>query len=373
MKPLLKWPGGKSRELGVLELLPKAWKGTWIEPFVGGGAAYFALEPAAARLNDVNPDLMGIYRGVATADPGLGAPLGALAWLWDTGLVRLGGLGLPALARWYLGPGRSAARGTHPAALEGLAAGAGELAEESGSRGLAVDPAGLATAIHQALASKLSRMRGLEAKHAVSFGPGLVANQLETGLRAGLYTYLRDRHRASGRGEALAVFWFLREFCYGSMFRQNRDGRFNIPYGGMAYNRKRLGPKLADLLSPRRRALLADAELCCGDFRGFFDRAGARLGKDDVCFLDPPYDSDFKEYDGHAFGERDQRELAEAVAGLPCRVLMIVKDTPLIQELYRPLLGRRRGLRIESYDRRYTYNVRGRNRRETTHLLITDL
>lgn len=35
-----------------------------------------------------------------------------------------------------------------------------------------------------------------------------------------------------------ANFYFIREYCYGSMFRYNSKGEFNIPYGGMSYNKK---------------------------------------------------------------------------------------------------------------------------------------
>ena len=44
-KPILKWAGGKTQMLG--ELLPKVpvSYGRYIEPFIGGGAMFFALNP----------------------------------------------------------------------------------------------------------------------------------------------------------------------------------------------------------------------------------------------------------------------------------------------------------------------------------------
>jgi len=64
MKPLLKYRGGKSRELSrILPLIPP-FEGRYIEPFFGGGAVYFALEPRLAIINDINSRLMDFYREV---------------------------------------------------------------------------------------------------------------------------------------------------------------------------------------------------------------------------------------------------------------------------------------------------------------------
>ncbi len=62
--PLLKWPGGK-RELvrHILPLIPTQF-GTYFEPFLGGGALFFALAPEASVLSDHNRELMTCYEQV---------------------------------------------------------------------------------------------------------------------------------------------------------------------------------------------------------------------------------------------------------------------------------------------------------------------
>ena len=64
-KPILKWAGGKTQMLG--DLLPKvpASYGRYIEPFIGGGAMFFALNPNDAVIADSNPELINMYRQVA--------------------------------------------------------------------------------------------------------------------------------------------------------------------------------------------------------------------------------------------------------------------------------------------------------------------
>ena len=65
-KPVLKWAGGKTQMLG--DLLPKVPTsyGRYIEPFLGGGAMFFALQPENAIIADSNPELINMYRQIAS-------------------------------------------------------------------------------------------------------------------------------------------------------------------------------------------------------------------------------------------------------------------------------------------------------------------
>jgi len=62
MNPVLKYRGGKSREIPrFLQYIPDSFE-RYIEPFFGGGAVYFYIEPDNAIINDVNDRLMMFYR-----------------------------------------------------------------------------------------------------------------------------------------------------------------------------------------------------------------------------------------------------------------------------------------------------------------------
>lgn len=64
MKPLVKYRGGKSKEIPhLIKHIPK-FEGRYIEPFFGGGALYFHLEPKKAIINDINSKLIAFYHGV---------------------------------------------------------------------------------------------------------------------------------------------------------------------------------------------------------------------------------------------------------------------------------------------------------------------
>lgn len=60
-KPIFRWAGGKTQLLNVLmQHVPENY-GTYYEPFFGGGALFFRLNPRNAWLNDLNAALMHTY------------------------------------------------------------------------------------------------------------------------------------------------------------------------------------------------------------------------------------------------------------------------------------------------------------------------
>ncbi|WP_284869162.1 DNA adenine methylase [Corynebacterium rhinophilum] len=65
VKPLVKWAGGKRQLLPHIHAaLPAGTPRRYYEPFIGGGAVLFSLTPAAARVNDLNSELINLYEVV---------------------------------------------------------------------------------------------------------------------------------------------------------------------------------------------------------------------------------------------------------------------------------------------------------------------
>jgi DNA adenine methylase len=61
--PFLKWAGGKTQLLGqLIPLLPGSGINRYHEPFIGGGALFFAVGPPRSYLSDLNPDLVNCYQ-----------------------------------------------------------------------------------------------------------------------------------------------------------------------------------------------------------------------------------------------------------------------------------------------------------------------
>lgn len=62
MSPVVKWAGGKRQILDKIKsYMPKEFN-NYYEPFIGGGAVLFNLGPRNATINDVNQELLAIYR-----------------------------------------------------------------------------------------------------------------------------------------------------------------------------------------------------------------------------------------------------------------------------------------------------------------------
>ena len=67
-QPFIKWVGGKRQLLDrIIPRMPAEY-GTYHEPFLGGGAVFFAERPRHACLNDINAQLVSCYRAVKS-DP----------------------------------------------------------------------------------------------------------------------------------------------------------------------------------------------------------------------------------------------------------------------------------------------------------------
>lgn len=356
MEPLVKWPGGKRAELAIITPLIPA-HGRLVEPFAGGAALYFAQQPSVGLLNDRDEMLTGLYMAVAAGEQEFVDALYELIDTWEA--ARANALDQsPIIARGH-------AMGELD--TKALASRWAQSMARDVRRDLAREPS-LPVAAARSLADKSVRLRRLAEKAPISDED--LQTQLATGLLAGLYTFLRDIYEPPSRGHRLVVWWFLREMCYGSMFRFNRRGRFNIPYGGASYNRKNLRAK-ADLLSgSAARELLATALITNLDFPRFFSAYDDRA--DDFIFLDPPYDSEFSDYGNHAFGPAEQRVLCHIIADLDAQLMLIVKNTELMRELYFDIAANNPRFTVGGYSQKYGYNMRGRNERAVEHLLITN-
>lgn len=69
--PLLKWAGGKRQLLPQMrEFFPQCFT-TYVDPFIGGGAVLFDIDPKNAIMNDSNPELINLYTVVKNNPDGL--------------------------------------------------------------------------------------------------------------------------------------------------------------------------------------------------------------------------------------------------------------------------------------------------------------
>ncbi len=134
--------------------------------------------------------------------------------------------------------------------------------------------------------------------------------------------------------EAAARTIFLNRTCFNGLYRVNRSGQFNVPYG------KYKNPKILDEQSLHAASvLLQNTTIICGDYKTVLQEYAR---PNDFIFLDPPYlpiskYSDFKRYTKDQFYEEDHIELADEVKRLHrlgCHTILTNSNHPLVHEQY---------------------------------------
>lgn len=357
MKTFIKWPGGKAREYKNIEnLIPKDIR-TYIEPFFGGGGIYFSFEPKQSTINDINENLMMFYRFIKEENKEFKKCLEQIASDWDN---------LSIIAKTVFNDTKQYKNNISESKIKEEIK---KLSNDSTLPKLINGQEEYWQLLSKGLIDKLHRIIGLEIKNGI-FSDQDFYDQIVAVSKGAYYYYLRDKFAPQNKEEEVSQFFFIREYCFGSMFRFNSDGNFNIPYGGASYNDKSFHKKINNAFSSPVINLLKNTEIYNLDFKEFFKSINNQIDKDDFCFFDPPYDTEFSEYDKQSFSKKDQEDLAVIFGKLKCRGLMIIKKTDFIFNLYKEQQKKCPNITIDEYGKNYSYNVRGRNEREVTHLLI---
>lgn len=235
VKPFLKWAGGKTQLLATLKKKIPARIGQYIEPFIGGGALFFAVQPTRGVIADSNPELINAYRCIA------------------------------------------------------------DNVEE--------------------VIKHLENFQNIEKEY---------------------YKVRSEKFAELDSAYAAARTIYLNRTCYNGLYRVNKRGQFNVPFG------RYKNPKICQPENLRAAsAALQGVKIICGDYKSVLAEV-AKPG--DFVFLDPPYlpiskYSDFQRYTKEQFFEEDHRELADEVKRLQllgCHVVLTNSNHPLVHELYDP-------------------------------------
>lgn len=232
-KPILKWAGGKTQMLdSILPRFPDSY-GKYIEPFFGGGAVFFALQPDNAVIADSNPELINLYSTVANN----------------------------------------------------------------------VD----------AVIDELRKFTNTEEM---------------------FYDVRSQDWESLSPVEAAARTIYLNKTCFNGLYRVNKKGQFNVPFG------KYKNPKILDEDNLRAASsLLSKARIVCCDYSEVLENLTC---PNDLIFLDPPYVpiseySDFKRYTKEQFYLADHEKLAKTYRALSdkgCHVFLTNSNHSIVQNLY---------------------------------------
>jgi DNA adenine methylase len=366
--PLLRWPGGKSEELDRIRAHMPHTVRNYFEPFIGGGAVFLAIDDSVpAHLNDISEELVDYYAEVAIGASELCDILKKIDDLWKSIEISV-----ESKARQVVTEYLAFASGPNVVFVLPVEDLFGEFREKwEGLLAQSIDIGveRLGPQIVESVFNKASRMRKVEAEKGRFSGQNIVDN-ICGAIKAALYCHIRglynrsDRHLFK-RPLRAALFFFVREYSYAGMFRYNSSGEFNVPYGGISYNRKFMTDKLGHFKSRSVVTKFSEARIERMDFADFFAKHLPWGG--DFIFLDPPYDSEFSEYGNVRFGHEDHRRLAQILLATPANWMLIIKSTEYILDLYRD-----KGLTIRAAGKRYVWTIKERNVRDAIHLMITN-
>lgn len=366
LPPLIKWPGGKEKELPhILPNLPQHFT-NYYEPFVGGGSVFMAIPAERYFVNDLSAELISLYTSILHRDkdffhyakeidalwrcagqqPAASSALRDVYELYRNGIITRAELRvrIEQTCETHIQDLRAAWRNTFGCA-----------------------EAVLMKELQQNLFRKLQRMRILENLRRPLPEADIPSN-IETAIRSAVYMGLRYLYNCPDNAPALqcALFMFIRNYCYSGMFRYNANGEFNVPYGGMAYNSKLLEKKLRYYQSDALQAKLKRTVLSCSDFEDFLRTSNPSAN--DFIFLDPPYDSEFSTYAKNAFTRADQQRLANyLLSECTAQWMLVIKNTDFIWQLYA-----NKGVQIRAFDKKYTVSFMNRNDKHAEHLIITN-
>lgn len=376
-KPFVKWAGGKEKELSIiLENIPSNIN-NFYEPFVGGGAVYFAFEDIKISgkryINDKSVELITLYKNIASNNSVFFEYLNQLNsnWILLTKIVENNSKELLSFYYGYkdkrvnLVELRDAINNfilEHHNDFNGML---------NPNFNIKIDEFYLE--IVNALIRKIKRTCHLEGTD--NFGSNNILENIETAFKSAFYTHFRRLYNERSRNQELrkimtderasAIFYFLREFCYASMFRYNKRGDFNVPYGGMAYNRKSFINKINQIENSMYQKYIKNSTIGNLDFEKFIKKYTPQ--ENDFIFLDPPYDTEFSEYAKNSFEKNDQVRLAEFLYKTTAKFMLVIKATPFIRSLYE-----NKGFYIVDFEKKYMVNFQNRNDRDVVHLMITN-
>lgn len=377
LSPLLKYPGGKEKELKyILPNLPPKVK-SYYEPFIGGGAVYFSLDCPHYYINDKSTELIHLYQMIADQDKEFFEKVKGIDTNWSllTQIINTHTQQLISIYTRYKNENLTKQQ-LSDLVTEFVCANTKSFNDLLKSNfNIAIE--NFVLEVMKSLKNKIIRMATLEKTKGNLSQEDLVLN-LEGAFKSAFYMHFRYLYNhieelSISKGFATAIYFFIREFCYSSMFRYNRNGKFNVPYGGISYNKKTLSKKIAYFQSNDLITQLSKTSIISEDFEQFFKKH--RPKKDDFIFLDPPYDTEFNTYAKNEFTKEDQARLANfLIKKCSASFMLIIKNTDFILELYPEgiLCKNNSPLYVTKFNKKYFVSFQDRNNKNAEHLLITN-
>lgn len=376
MNPIIKWAGGKEKELAYIkENVPNKIE-RYIEPFVGGGAVFFNINVKKSIINDKSEELINLYKCIKNQDKEFFEKLKKINanWILLEKVVEDNQKELIKIYKEYclelnLNKNLKMIKMQFNDKIYAFVIKHSNEFNGILSSEFNIEIENFINEIVKNLISKMNRMYKIEKQRGKMCEKDILDN-IECAFKSAFYMHFRHLYNESeklniNKSFYTAIFYFIREFCYASMFRYNKSGKFNVPYGGISYNRKEFIKKINYINSKEIKNYMENTEIFCDDFELFLNTIKPK--KDDFIFLDPPYDTEFSTYAKNEFDKEDQIRLCEYLKNTEANIMLVIKNTDFIYNLYNV-----KEFKIKTFDKKYLVSFQNRNDKSVEHLLITN-
>ena len=369
---IVKYPGGKERELEIINKFMPSIVKNYYEPFIGGGTVYLTMTANHYYVNDISSDLINLYQCIAKQDAEFFASMEEINRLWksiDTYCEENN-----TLVNLFIKYRNHEITDTK---LENKI----DLYIKNNNKILLsfVEPMNCGNTdvfldfFKKDIFKKFNRIKELHYNEQEITDEDIKDNI--TGIfKASFYMYIRSLYDHMGHyteGFKAMLYLFIRDFCYSSMFRFNTDGGFNVPYGGISYNRKNYDKTFEKYKNQELVRQMENTTICCEDYRTFLEKYPPR--SNDFMFIDPPCDTFLSTYNQKTFGADEQKILADYLLNkCPCNFMADIKYTDFIGSLYPAnyVCANGQPLRIVFFDKNNSASLTNQNKKQIKHILI---
>ena len=297
LQPIIKWPGGKERELRyILPNLPRFRR--FFEPFVGGGSVFMSINAEEFYIKDFSSELITLYKNIATTNDIFFRYIELIdkSWSNSTKFINENKILISTYRNYTRG---EITKDNLKEFIRNFCKEKKNDIIEIIDKEFISYQCILLKELEKNLIRKMTRMNELE-QLKYNLPESDIYDNIESAIKSAIYMNYRNMYnnkeiKIHNNSLFSALFFFIRNYAYSGMFRYNQKGEFNVPYGGIAYNNKFLSKKLNYYKTSSFLDHFTNTSISNLDFEEFLRTT--QPNEEDFIFLDPPYDSEFSSYD----------------------------------------------------------------------------
>lgn len=328
--PIFNWTSNRLIDTNKLVPLMPSFD-RYIEPFVGGGRVYSALDAkATALLNDIDPFVISFYKELQNESSHLKQEIDTLIADWETierffTFVKadletvtqdlkeqiLTIQDVPYVLRTIF------ALNMHQPDFESL----------FDIKNI-IDQDTLIELLIQSCIGQYKRIK------CTTFEP-----ISDVTIKNGYFNHLRylnnnwEHYKKVANKKRLAIWYFVNLLSDTARISYSNIEKVTLPFPKNAPTTKELKKEITRIFSSEIKTLISNTTFSNLDYKAFITTL--YLTPDDFVFLDPPFNAKYIHYEHDAFNPEEYTQLAEVIATIPSKWMLLIKESDFNRALYK--------------------------------------